>query len=740
VLGAASAAPPGTLLVLTPLAPLAAFRADAGGSAGELMLLEGTRVEVLFGAAPDSGSGEGGGGGGGGAPAWRAARCVACVDLLAASPPLAAALAPLLAPYGPWTLGWPPANGAAAHTHAHAHTPTSARASLWVALLHVHAPAAAAALLGGDVQRAATSSSAPPLPPWGSAGALRRGARLALAGAPFGALAPRHFAASVAAGGVANALPPPQAPAARVAAGGSSSADTHKHDHYPPPPPPAAFLLDARTLPGAEGGPVACGATGALVGVLLPPLRATGGAGGAEVRANDFAACVLHVRTRGDADARLCSRSQVPLMLSSDALAAALAAAGAQALPLLPPPASPPMPPPSSLQHHGGVSPDVIAAASRAVALVTVRGGGAWGSAVCVGPRRGLFLTVAHLLQPSAPSAGGAPAPWASSASARRRGSSGADAFDLGGADDANVHASLPPLPAGAVPDALVRLTGGDGAWRRARTVWVCRGPLDVALLRLVEEEEAHDEAPRLQEGHLLASLALPPARDARAHLEPGAPCVVIGHAQFAPAAALPPAAAAGVVARVLAPHRSASDAPSPSLAMLLTSAAVHAGASGGAVVGADGALLGLVTSNARAAGADAPLPSLNFSVAAPALAQLLAAVAAADAAGATAAQLTPGSGGPGAGAPRALLAACAALDAPDGDMAALWALQSPPPALYGEEGERVAPPARELPPAGGPRLAAYLAQLRDGESGAGVAPQAKSPLPLQHEQRRSRL
>jgi hypothetical protein len=438
-------------------------------------------------------------------------------------------------------------------------------------------------------------------------------------------------------------------------------------------------------------------------------------------------------------------------MLSSDALAAALAAAGAQPLPLLlPPPASPP----PSLQHGGGcVSPAVVAAASRAVALVTVRGGGAWGSGVCVGHRTGIFLTVAHLLQPDAPSAGGAPAPrapHARSSSSSRRASVAAGA---GNAHAQQPVSSLPVLPAGAAPDALLRLPGGGGAWRRARTVWVCRGPLDVALLRLVDDDLI--QAPLLQEGHLPA-LALPPARHAAAHLAPGAPCVVIGHAQFAPAVMLPPAAAAGVVARVLAPHRSStsdvtsssSPPPPPPLAMLLTSAAVHAGASGGAVVGADGALLGLVTSNARAAGADAPLPCLNFSVAAPALAQLLAAVADADAAGAAAAQLTPGGGG---GAPRALLAACAALDATDDDMAALWALQSPPPLCddHLDGGERGARPARQLPHAGGPRLAAYLAQLREEdeggkESGGGVA-RAPLPLPLslplpQQAQRRSRL
>lgn len=58
----------------------------------------------------------------------------------------------------------------------------------------------------------------------------------------------------------------------------------------------------------------------------------------------------------------------------------------------------------------------------------------------------------------------------------------------------------------------------------------------------------------------------------------------------------------------------------SRSAAMLLTSATVHAGASGGAVVNADGCVVGIITSNARHSASGATIPNLNFAVAVEAL------------------------------------------------------------------------------------------------------------------------
>ena len=62
------------------------------------------------------------------------------------------------------------------------------------------------------------------------------------------------------------------------------------------------------------------------------------------------------------------------------------------------------------------------------------------------------------------------------------------------------------------------------------------------------------------------------------------------------------------------------SKAGSRSAAMLLTSATVHAGASGGAVVNADGCVMGITTSNARHSASGSTIPNLNFAVAVNAL------------------------------------------------------------------------------------------------------------------------
>ncbi len=61
------------------------------------------------------------------------------------------------------------------------------------------------------------------------------------------------------------------------------------------------------------------------------------------------------------------------------------------------------------------------------------------------------------------------------------------------------------------------------------------------------------------------------------------------------------------------------------SAAMVMTSATVHAGASGGAVVTADGCIAGITTSNARHSGSGSTIPNLNFAVAAEALQPLWA-------------------------------------------------------------------------------------------------------------------
>ena len=149
---------------------------------------------------------------------------------------------------------------------------------------------------------------------------------------------------------------------------------------------------------------------------------------------------------------------------------------------------------------------------------------------------------------------------------------------------------------------------------------------------------------------------------------------------------------------------------------MLLTTAAVQSGASGGAVISASGRLAALVTSNSRHATTGRPLPALNYSIAAAALRPLWETLAAApysdlapalacsqpgydpgllmvgspeaDGAGlaqaetraAAVAGLASGSGSSsGQAALAGLRARLRALDVTSPGLASLWALASPP-------------------------------------------------------------
>ncbi|XP_068654486.1 glyoxysomal processing protease, glyoxysomal isoform X4 [Aristolochia californica] len=101
---------------------------------------------------------------------------------------------------------------------------------------------------------------------------------------------------------------------------------------------------------------------------------------------------------------------------------------------------------------------------------------------------------------------------------------------------------------------------------------------------------------------------------------ESGSNVHVIGHGLFGPRADLQPSVSSGVVAKVVVMQRPVDHYDLDSTiegrfpAMLETTAAVHPGVSGGAVVDSDGHLIGLVTSNARH-GRGTLIPHLNFSI-----------------------------------------------------------------------------------------------------------------------------
>jgi hypothetical protein len=156
-----------------------------------------------------------------------------------------------------------------------------------------------------------------------------------------------------------------------------------------------------------------------------------------------------------------------------------------------------------------------------------------------------------------------------------------------------NAHA-VASLAPGARLRALVA-----GRWAPAELLHVFGGALDLAVLQILPSPAGTG-----------GSNSAPPSpiELAAADAAPGAAVAVAGFPLWRPApGGAPPAPllSAGHVARVVARAGDGGAASTAGAAMLLTTGAVHAGASGGAVLcPATGALLGLVTSNARWSGA----------------------------------------------------------------------------------------------------------------------------------------
>ena len=129
----------------------------------------------------------------------------------------------------------------------------------------------------------------------------------------------------------------------------------------------------------------------------------------------------------------------------------------------------------------------------------------------------------------------------------------------------------------------------GSSTWVQARCLYVPRGPADVALLQL--DGAASGRA--IVSDTPAASSHVRPIQLASATPPPGAPVVVIGHGLLGPKVHAWPSAHAGVVSALV---RGGDGVPQ----MLQTTAAVHPGSSGGAVVDSDGRLVGMVRARKR--------------------------------------------------------------------------------------------------------------------------------------------
>ncbi|KAK7246474.1 hypothetical protein RIF29_41342 [Crotalaria pallida] len=417
----------------------------------------------------------------------------------------------------------------------------------------------------------------------------KRGDFLLAVGSPFGVLSPTHFFNSISVGRIANCYPP-------------YSSDC------------SLLMADIRSLPGTEGCPVfsehAC-----LTGILIRPLRQK--TSGAEIQlvipwdAIVSASGGLLQKSPQNTVKRLYSQEDKPYAAGKATLV------DTDKLDV-----------PSSNKHEhlnsDTSSPLPIEKAMSSICLVTI-GDGVWASGVLVNSQ-GLILTNAHLLEP-----------WRFRKTHANGGGYGTNSVKLpfrlegatslgNGIESIQKSSTLPSKMAILYPfttdergeyklnttydnhkNIRVRLDHvHPSVWCGARVVYICKGPWDVALLQL---ESVPDK---------LLPIEMNFSRPCT-----GSKAYVIGHGLFGPKCGFFPSVCSGVVAKVveakipqpyqsIQPEHMYTNGLFPT--MLETTAAVHPGASGGAVINSDGHMIGLVTSNARHGGG-ALIPHLNFSI-----------------------------------------------------------------------------------------------------------------------------
>ncbi|XP_051128923.1 glyoxysomal processing protease, glyoxysomal isoform X2 [Andrographis paniculata] len=382
----------------------------------------------------------------------------------------------------------------------------------------------------------------------------KRGDLLLAMGSPFGILSPLHFFNNISVGSIGNSYPP-----------GSFTR--------------SLLMADIRCLPGMEGSPVFSDQSG-FIGLLTRPLRQK--ISGTEIQmVIPWEAIISACNDLEEPDvAHKENNNDIGKMNSGEE------------------------------SSKGLVSP--VEKAINSICLITTDDG-SWASGVLLN-KQGLVLTNAHLLEP-----------WrfGKTVANSDRNETGQEAATL-----ANIHLkhetcsgielsqNLHPKNVKAADNSMscYALTGRSSSslnhknirvrldfmdpwmWTDAKMVYISKGPLDVALLQL---EVAPDQL-----CPIVVDVHCPP---------PGSKAFVIGHGLFGPRCDFLPSACLGVIAKVIETTRS-SQSVERFPAMLETTAAVHPGSSGGAVVNSDGCMIGLVTSNAKHGGGTV-IPHLNFSI-----------------------------------------------------------------------------------------------------------------------------
>ncbi|XWS12621.1 hypothetical protein CRYUN_Cryun37aG0105800 [Craigia yunnanensis] len=421
------------------------------------------------------------------------------------------------------------------------------------------------------------------LPKIGISPLNKRGEFLLAVGSPFGILSPLHFFNSISVGSVANCYPP-------------ISSDR------------ALLLADIRCLPGMEGGPV-FGVQNTLVGILIRPLR----------QKNNDSEIQLVIPWEAIASASsdlLLKRPQIAekgihinkgnLNAVGNVLLSNINGSNGHFC--------------YNHGHPNSPCPSLlpIEKAMASICLITIDDG-VWASGIVLNDQ-GLILTNAHLLEP-----------WRFGKTTVRNGTKieapffphEESASPEGKGFNRYQKSIMPPFSLKIVNSSVadghkgyklkslyhghrsirVRLDHLDPwIWCEAKVVYICNGPLDVALLQL-------DCIPD-KLSPIVVDFA-PPSLGSKAY--------VIGHGLLAPRCGFSPSVCSGVVAKVVKAemplyYKSVLPGDSQFPAMLETTAAVHPGGSGGAVVNSDGCLVGLVTSNARHGGGTV-IPHLNFSI-----------------------------------------------------------------------------------------------------------------------------